>query len=314
MSSPVSQYSGASDIGLIVQGTLIFLSSVVAVAGYLVQARSKQKQYLREVKLTHLRELLAVIGPVQALGSSGRTLRGSFYTNVVYKGTPLEKSYKQQVEDIYGENALKKICDGDMCEYRRFVSEKHEAEMTANPQGYLAIQYRNFIKILVTEFHRPLCDLVKIQQCSFPLPSREEFKRRFPGHRSGTLRKTFFLWQAAWLSEMEMIIRNEWDKGIFTTWFPVISPFPTHLNSLTSGILTDIKKEIETMTKGGMTAKDNLKDGDGVYISRSAKEKAKIKQKKEEEQQAAAAAAATATVAVGGGTSILQIGKYVSAT
>ena len=34
----------ASDVGLIVQGTLIFLSAVVAVLGYLVQSKLKRKE------------------------------------------------------------------------------------------------------------------------------------------------------------------------------------------------------------------------------------------------------------------------------
>ena len=40
--------NNASDIGLIVQGTLIFLSAIVAVFGYIVQGKLKSKEQKRE--------------------------------------------------------------------------------------------------------------------------------------------------------------------------------------------------------------------------------------------------------------------------
>ena len=45
--STVGASNNASDIGLIVQGTLILLSAVVAVCGYYVQGRLKSKERIR---------------------------------------------------------------------------------------------------------------------------------------------------------------------------------------------------------------------------------------------------------------------------
>ena len=285
--STIGAGQSASDVGLVVQGTLIFLSAVVGVCGYLVQARTKQKQYIRETQVQHLRHVLDdIIGPAQALGSSAKKLRAEFYSSVVYRGKNM--TYKEQVNDIFGEGALRLIIDGQMNEYRRFVSPKTEAEMSANPQSFVAVQYRNFMRIFVKEYHRPLADLLKIKHCSLPLPSREEFKRRFPGHKSGTLRKTFWLWQSAWTAEMETIIQ-QWDDGVYDLWFPVITPFPTHLTSLNTGILNDVKNEIERLTKGGLKHKDkrSMKEQTAINLQALKKEnnekKEKIKMEKEKD-------------------------------
>ena len=275
--SSVGAGSNASDVGLIVQGTLIFLSAVVGVCGYIVQARSKQKQYLRETQILHLRQVLNdIIGPAQSLGSTAKTLRAEFYNAVAYKGRGM--TYREQVDDIFGEGALRLIIDGEMNEYRRFVSPRTEAEMSAEPHGFVAVQYRKFIRIFVKEYHRPLANLLKLKHCSLPLPSREEFKRRFPGHKRGTLRKTFWLWQCGWTAEMEAIISDEWDKGIFTTWFPVMCPFPTHITSLNTGILNDVKNEIERLTRGGIKMKDKttMQQQTQMNLKALAKEKAEL--------------------------------------
>ena len=43
--------SNASDIGLIVQGTLIFLSACIAVLGYVVQSRLTARAHERQLRL-----------------------------------------------------------------------------------------------------------------------------------------------------------------------------------------------------------------------------------------------------------------------
>ncbi len=285
--------ANASDLGLIVQGTLIFLSACVGVFGYLVQARSKQKQYLRETQIRYLRHVLdEIIGPAQSLGSSAKKMRGEFYASVVYRGRGM--TYKEHMNDIFGEGAMRRIIDGKLCQYRRFVSSETEVEMTNNPQGFLATQYRRFMRIFVRQYHRPLADLIKLKHCSLPLPSRDEFKRRFPGHKSGTLRKTFWLWQASWTAEMEAIIAEEWDQGIFKTWFPVITPFPTHLTSLNTGILNDVKNEIERLTKGGLKHNDKRSMKEQTAINKRALDAEAANKKLREDAKAAAKAAAAA--------------------
>ena len=50
MSSTGSTSANASDVGLIVQGTLIFLSAIAAIVGYYVQGRLKSKERQRGSK------------------------------------------------------------------------------------------------------------------------------------------------------------------------------------------------------------------------------------------------------------------------
>ena len=74
--------ANASDVGLIVQGSLIFLSAIVAILGYSVQAHFKKKErrhemeekhrdYLRKAQLDTLRNKLRVfVGPATQLALS----------------------------------------------------------------------------------------------------------------------------------------------------------------------------------------------------------------------------------------------------
>ena len=244
----------------IIQGVLILLSSLVAVGGYLVQSRAAKQQHILETRLHHLRNLLEThVGPAQSLALCANGLRMCLlkYIYVTHKGqSPF--SYKAAMSDIYGEDALKEVISGNICEYYRLVSKETEAEIINDPQSSLAIQYRRVIRLMVYEYMVPLAKLLSTNMGIFPLPEREDFKRRFPGHRSGTLRKTFMLWQCAWTAEMKTIIEQEWDKGIFDRPFTAIAPYPTHCISLLSGMLSDLKKEIERLTEGEIRAKDNL--------------------------------------------------------
>ena len=49
MSGTANNSTNASDVGLIVQGTLIFLSAVVGVLGYVIQSRLSQKEAARQL-------------------------------------------------------------------------------------------------------------------------------------------------------------------------------------------------------------------------------------------------------------------------
>ena len=49
MSEYESRSASASDVGLIVQGVLILLSSLVAIGGYIVQGKMRSKERAREI-------------------------------------------------------------------------------------------------------------------------------------------------------------------------------------------------------------------------------------------------------------------------
>jgi hypothetical protein len=244
----------------IIQGILILLSSIVAVGGYVVQSRAAKKQHILESRLEHLRNLLEkYVGPAQSLGSTANTLRMGLlkYVYHVHKGKK-DMGYREMMDDIYGEGALSEVIAGNICEYDRLLSKEVENEIVASPNSTLAKMYRRTMRLMIYEYMQPLAKLLSINMGIFPLPSREEFKRRFPGHRGATLRKTFLLWQCCWTQEMTKIIEDEWDKGIYTSVFTTMTPYPTHCNSLLAGMLSDLKKEIETLTEGFIKATDNL--------------------------------------------------------
>lgn len=78
--------ANASDVGLVVQGTLIFLSAIVAVLGYVIQNRlhdkAKERQLARErtekhkeARLARLRKMLHdIIGPMSGLAQQGQQM------------------------------------------------------------------------------------------------------------------------------------------------------------------------------------------------------------------------------------------------
>jgi hypothetical protein len=80
--SSANRAANASDVGLIVQGSLIFLSAIVALLGYSVQARLRKKErrleleeqhrdFLRKAELDLLRtKLQTFVGPATQLGMS----------------------------------------------------------------------------------------------------------------------------------------------------------------------------------------------------------------------------------------------------
>ena len=88
--SSVGAGANASDVGLIVQGTLILLSSLVAVSGYFVQAKMRSRAREREratesqtklndLKLERVREKASVfIGPAAQMAMTAcRCVGGS---------------------------------------------------------------------------------------------------------------------------------------------------------------------------------------------------------------------------------------------
>ena len=80
--SESNRSANASDVGLIVQGSLIFLSAIVAILGYSVQAHFKKKErrhemeekhrdYLRKTQLDSLRiKMRTFVGPATQLAMS----------------------------------------------------------------------------------------------------------------------------------------------------------------------------------------------------------------------------------------------------
>ena len=61
MSGAANNSTNASDVGLIVQGTLIFLSAVVGVLGYVIQSRLSQKEAARQLLIQQKENFLLLI-------------------------------------------------------------------------------------------------------------------------------------------------------------------------------------------------------------------------------------------------------------
>ena len=256
----------------IIQGVLIAVSAVVAVIGYYVQSKLQRQEKLRQLQLDHKTKLLAeLIGPAQALAYMGLWARVNFIQHVCYPGVFSPVRPDETASELWffgaGEDGKKckelvlNISSPNAIQLWTFVGKKKEAEMLADPQGKLAIEYRKFIRRTVKKNYRPLADLLNIHTNTLPLPDKASFLKDYKGAAgSVSVRKLFFIQLVNWVDEMESIIEEEWDKGDYSKLFPIASPFPYKLCQYLAGMLTIIKDEIMALTENAITNKSNDAD------------------------------------------------------
>ena len=183
----LSTTRNASDIGLIVQGILIFLSAVIGVVGYYVQGRLKSKEkkeeelmrqamHIRELKLKKINEkLMLFLAPCSQLCFNLVTHKGYFY-DYAEKIYPEEWKRWKEVKSDWGSYGK-----GEYNKSWTFVGEEIEKTMKENPDIEFSKRYRQCMRVLVYEFALPASKL--IQQYGQSLSVRgdkDKYKKRFP--------------------------------------------------------------------------------------------------------------------------------------
>ena len=276
----------ASDAGLIVQGSLILLSAVVALLGYSVQANLKKKErraeieenhrdYLRKAELDLLRtKLRTFVGPATqlALCAWNCMWRNCFVANSIGDmgareasgaGAPLVNLNSLAGGDRvhnYWNNPPEKggmgfsffpgMMKGTFNGVLSFVGPDVEKEISAAPESPLARHYFKFCRRVVKRYCAPLRDML-LQHCQTLdiRHSAAEFKDEFPVLKSaGWLRNLLYIDLIEWVNCFEEIF-VEWDAGNYDVVYPPEVAYPLQLTRLMTNQLTEIReKETELGT------------------------------------------------------------------
>ena len=131
----------ASDVGLIVQGTLIFLGAVIGVLGYYVQARSARLARTRQLKLSRTREKLTLfVGPASEMAIALSTAINSLYRHARLHFPQQAKRFELKQKE--SGKTREEFNGGEWNILRSFVGKEIEAELIANPQHEFAKTYR----------------------------------------------------------------------------------------------------------------------------------------------------------------------------
>ena len=194
MSEIESRSANASDVGLIVQGVLILLSSLVAIGGYIVQGRMRSKERAREIvdkrkelsnqkKIERIQEKLSVfVGPAQMLGLH-------ITSNIGYLVDYVEKFFPEEIK-IHQERCREKgetwskAYKGEWNRKWSMVGPEVEELFKKDPMHECAVYYRDFMTYTINEFGIPLSKLIRkyagyLQEWE----SEVSFKKSIPSQR-----------------------------------------------------------------------------------------------------------------------------------
>jgi hypothetical protein len=262
--------ANASDVGLVVQGTLIFLSSLVAVAGYFIQSKMRVKEKQREqrmlaatklndMKLQRIREKATIfVGPAaenaMTIGSHLSYLRD--YTEKVFPEQWKRFRDKENTIGIgwndgpgeEGPQTNKRQWNGEWNRRWSLVGKEIEEMMKEHPQSAYAIHYRENIRALLEMNCLPLALLInQYGQSLQHWGNKDGYKMKFPvAANNGMLRNLFPVQMVRWIGEMQQIVKNRWDKGIFDCFWPKINPYPCQIWSHFTSMMTQIRElEVE---------------------------------------------------------------------
>jgi hypothetical protein len=255
--------ANASDVGLIIQGTLIFLSACVAVVGYIIQsklqavAHEKELRLARvekhkEIKLKQLRESLTnVIGPMQALSQAGQGICHDFglsvsenHDSVMTYWFATHGGQEKAMQFIAGQSG--------MFSSEPFLLAPILDAIKKNPESMLAKDYRSTMKRAVLQCFKPLASLLLQHMNSLNVPTREKFIEMFPALKGDPqLRKILIVTMIAWSSAMEELL-EQWDLGNYSQLFPRHAQYPNALDFYLISMLDAVKDDIDKATAGTM--------------------------------------------------------------
>ena len=285
----------ASDVGLIVQGSLILLSALVALLGYSVQAKLKKKErrleieeqhrdYLRKAELDLLRtKLRTFVGPAtqlalsawnsmwrscfdaKSLGDMGaREVHGAgvpkVNLNSLAGGDRVHKYWNDPAEKGgMGFTFFPGMMKGTFNGIPSFVGPEVEKEIIAAPDSKLARFYFRFCRRVVKRYGAPLRDML-LQHCQTldVRTSAAKFKEEFPVLKSaGWMRNFLYIDLIEWVNCFEEILL-EWDAGNYDVIFPPDVCYPLQITRLMTNQLTALReKETELGTAQHKVLADN---------------------------------------------------------
>ena len=278
--STQNRSTNASDVGLIVQGSLILLSAIVALLGYSLQSRLKKKErkreldeqhedYLRKAQLVLLRaKLRTFVGPATQLAMSAwNTIWrncfdiNSFKSMGAYEkhgaGAPLvnlnllaggDRIHKHWVNPVEegGMNFsfFPGMMRGEWNGITSFVGIEIENEIRNEPTSKLARHYFQFCKRVVKRYAAPLRDLFLSHSQTLDVRhSTDEFKKAYPVFASaGWLRNLMYLDLIEWVNCFEEIF-EQWNSNMYDNLFPQEVNFPLQTIPFLTKQLSELREK-----------------------------------------------------------------------
>ena len=248
-----TESNSASDIGLIVQGTLILLSAIVAVCGYYVQGRLKSKERQREisdqrreaalqVRLETLRQKISIfVGPCVQHCLNIQTNFG-YLTDWAKERYPTEHKLHMDEMEAKGFTG-KRHWQGHWNKKYTIVGKGIEQIVKDEPNSELGRNYRRSMRCTVEKYAVPLADLINQHgQYLQHWGDKEAWKKKFPGSASNGLARNLFPTQMVRWTHEYLEILKAWDEKDFTDVFPVINPFPGNCIMQFTAMISDLRE------------------------------------------------------------------------
>ena len=247
----------ASDIGLIVQGLLIFLASVVGILGFIVKGRIERKakqreddlqymQHLRRLNLERIRlQISSFVGPA---AMHSMAIWSQFWNSTVAGNH--EKTFDKLSGGLVSEYfisinfSFQAFMKGHINDLRSWVGPACEQRMREDPESLLALTYRSVMKRLVQRSAVPLTGLIENHgQVLSQFITVDEFKERFPcSAQDGWLRNSFYNSFINWTYEFLEII-DAWSRKDYRLLFPQHAVYPAQLTPYLINQLTALRKK-----------------------------------------------------------------------
>ena len=248
-----TESNSASDIGLIVQGTLILLSAMVAVCGYYVQGRLKSKERQREisdqrreaalqVRLETLRQKISIfVGPCVQHCLNIQTNFG-YLTDWAKERYPTEHKLHMDEMEAKGFTG-KRHWQGHWNKKYTIVGKGIEQIVKDEPNSELGRNYRRIMRCTVEKYAVPLADLINQHgQYLQHWGDKEAWKKKFPGSANNGLARNLFPTQMVRWTHEYLEILKAWDEKDFTDVFPVINPFPGNCIMRFTVMISDLRE------------------------------------------------------------------------
>ncbi len=254
--------SAADGMGQIValQGSLIFLSAVVAAISYVIQSRLAIASRSRELALERTekyrasklgflqRSLETIIGPAQSLVHAGDSMLWEFAC--AKSGFRLEDHFSKL---LGGQDKVQEMFEGKICEVPTFLLQRDVDAVVRQPDSPVAQEYRLVIRAALQDFYRPAAEILKRQMNQLRYPTRAHFREQYPALADNIYLRKFMLLQfLGWVSSMSQLVK-EWDKGNYARALPAGSRYPLLLNEYLIDFVDRLKQRISRLTDGHIT-------------------------------------------------------------
>ena len=275
-------------MGLIIQGSLIFLSAVVGVIGYLVQSKLRlkeeekrlerdRKEKINLIKLNRVKEQLEnYVAPVNSHLCTFMELYYGMFAPKQLSSEDIVRCTGNEREGNYG-LSMDDMTDGGITKYYKslnihqlnaendnynivfkynlipsFVGQEIEERIRKNPKSKIGKYYINNCKLMILNSGKKCAKIIENNaMVHLTLMDINTFAKKYEIIKRARLKRVTILYQFVhFIEEFEYIINNYWANDDYTILFPENKKFPTLIGIYATELLTILmRKEAELGTR-----------------------------------------------------------------